>query len=172
MYLVLHLGILTSFHVLLLSNWRLYNLVFLFARQAVSCVFWRKLWLKNALLNKNVNYAFDKCWSKYLFLQYGTLNGPKRVFQQKMVLFSSQTSYSRESMSTNITQVRDKFSWQVNLWFIVPKWHDIKLTWALSHLPQRTNFPAIRSLRSLYFFNISTVSRFAYPNLSATSYSW
>ena len=42
---------------------------------------------KMPLLNKNVNYAFGKCWSKSLILQYGTLNGPKRVFQQKMVLF-------------------------------------------------------------------------------------
>ena len=107
---------------------------------------------KMPLLNKNVNYAFGKCWSKSLILQYGTLNGPKRVFQQKMVLFSSQTSYSRGSMSTNITQVRDKFSWQVNLWFIVPKWHDIELTWALSHLPQRTNFPAMSYTYGVFIF--------------------
>ena len=42
---------------------------------------------KMPLLNKNVNYAFGKCWSKSLILQYGTLNGPKRIFQQKMVVF-------------------------------------------------------------------------------------
>ena len=28
-----------------------------------------------------------------------------------------------------ILQIGDKFSWQVNLWFIVPKWHEIELKW-------------------------------------------
>ena len=36
---------------------------------------------------------------------------------------------SYKSMSTNLTQIEDKFSWQVNLWFIVSKWHVIELTW-------------------------------------------
>ena len=95
------------------------------------------------LVNVGVNLLF--CNMELQMVQ-------REFFNRKWFFPSSQTSYSRGSMSTNITQVRDKFSWQVNLWFIVPKWHDIELTWALSHLPQRTNFPAVSYTYEVFIF--------------------
>ena len=110
------------------------------------------------------------------------------------------------SMSTNITQVRENISCAVNLWFLIPKWHNIELTWreqwekqsALSNSFQTgcsINFEpepyeVLHSILlfiifhkeqiflpcSLHswclFFNIPTVSKFAYPNSFTTSYSW
>ena len=50
----------------------------------------------------------------------------------EMLTFFFGENYERvshKSMSANLTQIGDKFSWQVNLWFIVPKWHEIELKW-------------------------------------------
>ena len=50
----------------------------------------------------------------------------------EMLTFFFWENYARvshKSVSANLTQIGDKFSWQVNLWFIVPKWHEIELKW-------------------------------------------
>ena len=36
---------------------------------------------------------------------------------------------SQVHVSKSYTYWRKKISWQVNLWFIVPKWHEIELKW-------------------------------------------
>ena len=86
MYLVLHLAF---WHPFMYCCLVIEDYIILFSVCQAGCKFssegnWD--W-KMPLLNKNVNYVFGKSWSKSLILQYGTLHGPKRVFQQKMVLF-------------------------------------------------------------------------------------
>ena len=122
----------------------------------------------------------------------------------EMLTFFFWENYARvshKSVSANLTQIGDKFSWQVNLWFIVPKWHEIELKWRerwemffeyfhsnrmLHHFEPEPVKCYIQSCSLIFatknecychvlskvLFIFLTSQPFTYPNLYTTSYSW